>query len=62
MATMIKNRQDASAWQQRYDAEAPRAGDLAPDFELRDADGVNPICLYDYRGEKPVVLVFGSFT
>ena len=60
--TTINNRGDASTWQKRYDAKAPRAGDMAPDFELRDADGANPIRLSDYRGGKPVALVFGSFT
>ena len=62
MTTTIKNRNEASAWQARYDAGAPRAGDLAPDFELCDADGANPVRLSNFRGEKPVALVFGSFT
>ena len=62
MTPTIKNRQDGKSWQQRYDAKAPRAGDLAPDFELADADGANPIRLSDFRGHKPVALIFGSFT
>ena len=43
-------------------AVAPRAGDLAPDFELTDPDGTNPVRLSDFRGHKPVAIVFGSFT
>jgi hypothetical protein len=60
--TTIKNRQAGRAWQERYDAKAPRAGYMAPDFELRDVDGANAHRLSDYRGRKPVALVFGSFT
>ena len=62
MNSMIADRASATAWQKKYDAQAPRVGDLAPDFELRDAQGQNPIRLSDFRKEKPVVLVFGSFT
>ena len=61
MAT-IKNRQEASFWQKKYDADAPRIGDPAPDFELRDISGNNPIQLSSFQEEKPVVLIFGSFT
>lgn len=62
MTTIIKNRQDATAWQKRFDAQAPKVGDYAPDFELRDSSGGNPVKLTNYRGLKPVALVFGSFT
>ena len=41
--------------------EGPRVGDLAPDFTLKTVDGV-PVTLSDFRGHKPVVLIFGSFT
>jgi hypothetical protein len=62
MTTTIKNRWDGTSWQKRYDAAAPKAGDLAPDFELCDLDGANPVRLSDFRESKPVALVFGSFT
>ncbi len=62
MTSTIKNRQSATSWQKRYDAEAPKAGELAPDFELCDVDGSNPVRLSDFRERKPVALVFGSFT
>ncbi len=50
------------AWQKKYDAYAPRAGALAPDFELYDVSGEHRVRLSDFRGQKPVALVFGSFT
>jgi peroxiredoxin len=40
---------------------APEPGDKAPDFELRSLDG-EKIKLSDFRGEKNVVLTFGSAT
>ncbi len=58
----IKTRQEAKAWQHKFDDQAPKVGDLAPDFELRDINGENPVRLSDFRGNKPVALVFGSFT
>jgi hypothetical protein len=42
--------------------EGPRPGALAPDFTLPSPDGKKEITLSDYRGKKPVVLIFGSFT
>lgn len=61
MAT-IKNRQEGTAWQKRYNAAAPKVGDPAPDFGLRDVNGEDPIRLSSFRGQKPIVLIFGSFT
>ena len=48
--------------QKALDQHAPRAGDLAPDFTLVDSSGAESVTLSDFRGEKPVALVFGSFT
>ena len=62
MSETIKNRASGTSWQKRYDAKAPKAGDLAPDFELSDTDGANPVHLSAFQGEKPVALIFGSFT
>jgi peroxiredoxin len=50
------------AWQREYDSKAPREGDLAPDFELFDVTGENPVRLSGFRGKKPVALIFGSYT
>lgn len=48
--------------QKNLDQAAPRAGDLAPDFTLSDVSGKESVTLSDFRGKKPVALVFGSFT
>ncbi len=37
-------------------------GALAPDFTLRSPDSSRAVHLADFRGKKPVVLVFGSYT
>jgi peroxiredoxin len=55
-------RKKHAAWQTKYDALAPRAGDPAPDFELRDVTGEQRVRLSDFQGQKPVALVFGSYT
>ena len=62
MAKTIQNRSEAKAWHEMYDSLAPKAGDVAPDFELRDIQGENPVRLSGFRGQRPVALVFGSFT
>jgi hypothetical protein len=40
----------------------PALGQLAPPFRLTTQDGKRSISPEDYRGKKPVVLIFGSFT
>jgi Ca2+-binding EF-hand superfamily protein len=42
--------------------EGPSLGAPAPNFRLPTQDGEEMISLEDFRGKKPVVLVFGSFT
>jgi hypothetical protein len=39
-----------------------RVGDTAPDFSLESADHQSHFQLSSMRGQKPVVLVFGSYT
>lgn len=46
----------------KLDRAAPKAGDLAPDFTLSDISGTETIRLSDFRGRKPVALIFGSYT
>jgi peroxiredoxin len=58
----LAQRMEYRAWQKRYDPFAPKEGDVAPDFELRDSSGENLVRLSDFRGKKAVALVFGSFT
>jgi EF-hand domain pair len=40
----------------------PGLNDRAPDFTLKTQKGERLITLSDFRGKKPVVLIFGSFT
>jgi hypothetical protein len=49
-------------WQLANDLEAPKVGELAPDFELQDPSGRNAVRLADFRGKWAVVLIFGSHT
>ena len=62
MASFMQMRREMRAWQQKYDALAPKVGDIAPDFELQDINGENAVQLSGFRGQKPVALIFGSFT
>ena len=59
---VLKTRSEATSWQKHNNAKAPKVGDEAPDFELCDIHGENPVRLSDFQGDKPVALVFGSFT
>ncbi len=58
----LRSFQEARAWQRRYGPRAPKVGELAPDFELPEASGKGAVRLSDFRGKKPVALIFGSFT
>lgn len=46
---------------QRKDT-APKVGDTAPTFTLQAHDGKSETSLASFKGEKPVVLFFGSYT
>ena len=37
-------------------------GDTAPDFSLKTLDGKETVTLSQFKGKKPVVLIFGSYT
>jgi thiol-disulfide isomerase/thioredoxin len=43
-------------------SEGPKLGEPAPDFTLKTADGGKEISLHGFRGDKPLVLMFGNFT
>ncbi len=62
MSQTIHDRKQGRAWQIEHDARAPRVGDMAPDFELTDVTGEHRARLSQFRGDRPVALVFGSFT
>jgi hypothetical protein len=55
-------RDEEVAWQNSLDPKSPKVGDLAPDFELQDPEGNVRVRLSDFRGRRPVALVFGSYT
>ena len=59
---ITKFRRDKMKQQKELDSLAPKKGDLAPDFTLSDLTGSETVTLSDFRGKKPVVLVFGSYT
>jgi len=60
--TVKQYRTKAHKLQVKLDKKAPKTGELAPDFTLFDVTGIKSVTLSDFRGEKPVVLVFGSYT
>jgi hypothetical protein len=37
-------------------------GDPSPDFRLKTRDGKSEVALSSFRGVRPVVLIFGSYT
>jgi len=55
-------RNEEITWQQTLDQKSPKVGDEAPDFELQDPEGNVRVRLSDFRGKRPVALVFGSYT
>ena len=59
---LMQYRAKEMAIQKAHNRLAPKHGDIATDFELYDINGENPVRLSDFRGKKPVALVFGSFT
>ncbi len=58
----VKGINEVRAWQKEFDGKAPKAGAHAPDFELSDVNGENSIRLSHFLGQRPIVLVFGSFS
>ncbi len=62
MLDAARRRKQHRNWQKKHDALAPKAGDEAPDFELCDLSGENPVRLSAFRDKKPVALIFGSYT
>ena len=39
-----------------------KVGDAAPDFTLADPNGKSEVTLSSFKGKKPVVMIFGSYT
>jgi peroxiredoxin len=59
---IFKFRTEKMKSQTALDKQAPKVSDLAPDFTLFDISGTESVTLSDFRGKKPVALVFGSYT
>ena len=57
-----KERQERVAAARRQEVGGPDVGQKAPDFNLRRLHGEGSVKLSDVIGEKPIVLVFGSYT
>ncbi len=58
----VRGFREGLEWHREHGARAPRIGDPAPDFELGDFKGENLVRLSRFRGQRPVALVFGSWT
>lgn len=58
----FQNMSEEFSWQAYYDKLAPKEREPAPDFELFDTAGKGSVRLSQFRGDKPVALIFGSFT
>jgi hypothetical protein len=43
-------------------ADKLKVGDTAPDFTLADPNGKQKVTLATFKGKRPVVLIFGSYT
>ena len=52
--------QNFRSW--RRGDNAPKVGDMAPTFKLKSLDGTEETDLEQFRGKKPMVLFFGSYT
>ena len=53
---------EAQGQRSRKPDKAPKVGQKAPDFTLKSLDGKSKTKLSNFRGKKPVVLFFGSYT
>jgi hypothetical protein len=58
----IRDRDSALKLIQARGRSVPKVGQMAPDFELKTADGKQTVRLSSFRGQRPVVLIFGSHT
>ena len=59
---LMESLEEQNAWQNYWNQFAPKTGQPAVDFELKDIEGKETFRLSDYKGKKPVALIFGSFT
>ena len=45
-----------------HEYDGPKLGEMAPTFTLTSLDQKSSTNLEDFRGKRPVVLVFGSYS
>ncbi len=57
-----RGRRDQIKNRMSKDDNAPKVGDAAPTFKLKSLDGKSETDLASFKGKKPVVLFFGSYT
>jgi hypothetical protein len=62
VSQMQETRAQELSWQLATDRQAPKVGEEAPDFVLEDPSGHTKVRLSDFRGKRPVALMFGSYT
>lgn len=62
VSQMQETRAQELSWQLETDRQAPKVGEEAPDFVLQDPSGHTKVRLSDFRGKRPVALMFGSYT
>ena len=58
----FKGPKEALSAMEEREPSAPKAGSLAPDFELSDPEQTRKVRLSSFAGKSPVVLIFGSYT
>lgn len=58
----VRDERDGYALIQARRGNHPKPGEPAPDFELDRHDGSGRVRLSSFRGDRPVVLIFGSIT
>lgn len=59
---VAQNRQQRRGQRNVRDDGGLKVGQLAPTFELKSLDGKESFDLKSLRGNKPVLLFFGSYT
>ncbi len=57
-----RGRRDQMRERMMRDDDAPKVGDVAPVFTLKSLDGKSETDLASFKGKKPVLLFFGSYT
>ena len=57
-----RGRQFSKGRRRKRPVDKLKVGDVAPDFTLKTLDGKKTVKLSSFKGKKPVLLVFGSYT